>query len=169
MRDLPSDETLALHRTAARDAVLRDLPTGRSRRAALVTVSGVGVAVLLTAGAIAVQRATQEEVSFSIECYAQASKSGEMTTVAVPESVSSDGVVSHEEADPVELCGAMWRMGLLGQEERPEGDPNLADFPVPSLVACRLGNGVGAAFPAEGAAASLTPQDFCGALNLAAW
>ena len=67
---------------------------------------------------------------------------------------------------PIDACDDMWRMGIIGQDEVPV-DPNAADFPIPDLVGCRQGNGVGAAFPRE----SLSHDDAaaCRSLGMTVW
>jgi hypothetical protein len=139
----------------------------RARKAAVAAGAAGAVAVALTGGAIAVVQATQDQVSYSVQCYDAASTNAHFTTVGTP--IATDNVTGEESRDatnPVTTCGDIWRMGLIGQDAAP-ADPNAADFAVPELVGCTLGNGVGAGFPRGDSTA--TSEEFCRDLGLAVW
>lgn len=139
----------------------------RARKTAVAAIAAGGLAVALTGGAIAVVQATQEQISYSVQCYDAASINANFTTVATP--TATDNVTGEESRDatnPVTTCGDIWRMGLIGQEAAP-ADPNAANFPVPELVGCTLSNGVGAGFPRGDSTA--TSEEFCRDLGLTIW
>jgi hypothetical protein len=173
--EILSDEEIATRVEWARSEVMRtvedDAPalTRRHRRRVGIAIAVAGVAALaLTAGTIAVVQATHEQTTYSVLCYSGASTSSSYGTAADPNATNArTGQTDRQAADPVSVCGDMWRMGLVGQKPDPQRDPNTANFPVPQLVACTTANGVGAAFPRGGSHAS--KADFCDSLGLTPW
>ncbi|MEJ1229809.1 MAG: hypothetical protein WDM88_02860 [Galbitalea sp.] len=151
------------------DADVPMLTRRRRRRRVSITVAGAGLAaVVLTAGTVAVVQATQEQIGYSVICYSAASTSSDYATASDPTATNTvTGQTDREAADPVSVCGDMWRSGLVGQKPDAQRDPNTANFPIPQLVACTTTDGVGAAFPREGSGA--TETDFCDSLGLAPW
>ena len=157
----------------AREHVLGQIQTVRSprhsRRFRVIRATAIAAiaALMLTAGGIAVLRASFEDVSYSVACYDGPGTYTAPVTVSAPAPMATDGTEApRTRVDPVETCGEMWRMGLIGQEETP-ADPNAANFPVPALVGCVQANGVGAAFPRDDLPESDTLA--CGLLGLAVW
>lgn len=138
----------------------------RAGRTAII-LGASALALSLTGGTVAVVQATQEQITYSVTCYEEASLTSNYTTVASPLAVNTDtGDESRDATDPVASCSEMWRMGLIGQDQPPT-DPNAANFPVPELVGCTQSNGVGVAFPRRDSTAS--DVAFCQNLGLAIW
>ena len=65
----------------------------------------------------------------------------------VSQAWSADG--TRNAASAVEACSAVWRQGLMQLGSKQVGGPDTGtDHPIPPLVACTLGNGAAAVFPA---------------------
>lgn len=167
--DIDIDARLADIRSQLLAAVKQERTPRFSRtgKVGVAAIAAAGLAVALTGGTIAVVQATQEQISYSIQCYEAASLNADFTTIGTPTATDSvTGEESRDATDPVSTCGDIWRMGLIGQDAVP-ADPNTADFPVPELVGCTLNNGVGAGFPRGGSTA--TVEEFCQNLGLTVW
>ena len=171
-----SHEEIATITRRARSGVMSvvetDLPARvrrHHRRVGIAVAVSALAAVALTAGTVAVIQASHDQRTYSVQCYSQASTSSSFTTTVEGEATNSltGQKAVRPVAEPLSVCGEMWRMGLVGQKPAPGQDPNTANYPVPQLVACTLSDGVGAAFPREGSIENQT--DFCDALGLTPW
>jgi len=170
---IPDDVTEDARLAGIRGRVLRAIATertprfSRAQKATVAVVAAGALAAGLTGGALAVARATQEQISYTVECFEAADLSSRFTTVSSPTATNlTTGEESRNQTDPVATCSEMWRMGLIGQDSVP-ADPNAAQFPVPALVGCALADGVGAGFPRGSSTAGA--EEFCGDLGLTAW
>lgn len=174
MTKMPDDIDIARRLGNTREAILGALPTTRSprlgHRARLgVVLSGSAVAILgLTGGTLAVVQATQEQVSYSVQCFAGASLDSASTTIDRPQATNrvTGTNAARERTTPAADCAFAWKAGLIGQTASPV-DPNSANYPVPDLVACTLTDGVGAGFPRGDS--KLSDSAFCDALGLTTW
>lgn len=141
----------------------------RRRNARLGIVGGaLAVAVTCTAAAFIIE-ATPEEISYSVICYEEADLSARTTTVVVPETITTqDGsaVDRGEALNPRNVCADIWRMGVLGQPQPLEIDPNVANFPVPPIAGCKQNNGVGVGLPIED---DSTEKQLCARVGLTIW
>lgn len=168
----PEDTNEDLRLAAGRGRLLESVAHERTPRysRARKAASVVGISVLaaaLTGGTIAVVQASQDEVTYSVQCYEAASLDADFATVGSPTATDrKTGEARRDPTDPVSTCGDLWRMGLVGQEAAP-ADPNAADFPVPAIIGCTLSNGVGAGFPRGSSTSS--DRNFCRDLGLAVW
>lgn len=113
----------------------------------------IGVSVLvgasLTGGAVALI-ANQEERVYSAYCYSGPTTESVFTQATIPEpidKVTGEGA-PRGSADALELCSAMWRSGVIGQDQSPD-DPNGNNYAVPELQACVRKDGVSAVFPSQ--------------------
>jgi hypothetical protein len=173
MTTLPDEDEITARLAMVRGVVLGTSAGVHMRRTnhatrvgLIVGASAVGV-LGLTAGTIAVVNATQDQISYSVNCYSADSLTSSYTTVQSPTATNSaTGQTDRAVTDPVTTCTDMWRMGLIGQSTKP-ADPNSANFPVPDLVACALSNGVGAGFPRTDS--TISDKDLCDSLGLAVW
>lgn len=169
---IPDDVDVTARLAAIRPRLLREVDherTPRYSRAGKAAFAAIAVGgLVLTGGTIAVVQATQEQVDYSVRCYAAADLGSNFTDVARP--IATDTTTGQQMPrqvlEPENACGDMWRMGMIGQEVAPT-DPNAAHFPVPELVSCTLQDGVGAAFPRENNTA--LAEAFCRDLGLTAW
>lgn len=170
MTNLPDNDEVNARLAAVRRVVLTAAPTRRvvhPRRLALILSASAIAVIGLTAGAVAVVQASHEQITYSVACYAHDSVSGPITGVGEPQGIDASGhAAPRTPTNPVTTCADMWRKGIVGQPAPPK-DPNVAHFPVPSLVGCTMADGIGAGFPREGSTAS--DSDFCGSLGLTVW
>lgn len=126
----------------------RAIRRSRTRRIGFVSAAGVA-ALALVGGAIAVTQASQTEIEGTIRCFAVMDGDAEYTTVI---EASADGDVPDTAFSKraIEVCGAMYRVGILGDGKvlAPK-DPSKVDYPIPELVTCTLRDGVIGVFPNE--------------------
>lgn len=161
---LPTDEQVRAELASVRSAVLDATRHVRSpkhstryRTIRAIIIAGTAAA-LLTSGAIAVTRASQEEIDTYVTCFHSASL----------DSQTRGFIFTEGGLDPIELCGIVWRNdSWTGVSNGDPEDPNDGTAPVPPLVACELANGASGVFPREESTA--TNEDFCAALGLAVW
>ena len=173
MTRLPDEDEITARLASVRDVVLGASAGFAKRRLSRLTRVGliVGASIVgvlgLTAGTIAVVSASQEAISYSVNCYTADSLSAKYTTVASAEATNNaTGQTDRPKTNPVTTCADMWRMGVIGQPAVPK-DPNTANFPVPDLVGCTLSNGVGAGFPRPDP--TISNKELCDSLGLAVW
>lgn len=166
MTYLPTDHEVSLHLDSARAAVLEATHRVRSpkrstrfRTTRTVLIAGAAV-VALTAGALIVQAATSD-IESTVACYEHPALDARVVSVGVDPATAVGSPI-----DPIAYCAVAWRTGSLGQQVAPPLD-DASDFPVPDLFACVQVDGVGAAFPREGSAAS--DRELCEAIGLAVW
>lgn len=161
---LPTDEQVRAELASVRSAVLDATRHVRSpkhstryRTIRAVIIAGTAAA-LLTAGAIAVARASQETIDSYATCFEHASLDSRTHGF-----ISSSGGL-----DPIELCSIVWRNDSWTSVSNGDpDDPNDGTAPVPPLVTCALADESAGVFPREGSTA--TDKDFCAALGLAVW
>lgn len=167
MTSILSDEEVTRRVSVIRSEVKLAIPHARTRRrrTRIAAAAAVSAAVVLT-GATLVVNATSDQVHYEVTCYEHASLDSNYTQAGSILGVDDKGQASRTRVDPVATCGDLWRMGVIGQEKRPD-DPNTANFDVPDLVGCTLPNGESAGFPREGSIAS--DSEFCNKLGLAPW
>lgn len=170
---IPSDQELTARLAAVRTRLLETVATvrpvrfSRGARIGFAAAAGIVLAAGLTGGTIVVIQATQEVITYSVQCYEGASLSSDFITVGHSEATEGPiREVTPVPTDPVETCTDVWRRGLIGQET-PLSDPNTPDLPAPEIVGCTLTDGIGAGFPIEDSTA--TAEDFCRSLGLAPW
>ncbi|PWJ54962.1 hypothetical protein SAMN06264364_105171 [Quadrisphaera granulorum] len=174
----PDDDEVDRRVAAARTALLTTLDAeiastspldrsarwGRSRRRTTVVVAGVS-ALALTAGAWAVQRASQEEIDYSVNCYEGTTTDSRLAGAGTAEAVDANGQSAERDlVDPLAMCSSVWRWGVLGQAAPPE-DPNAANFPVPPLTACTAANGVNNVFVRD----DEDPEQQCASQSMTPW
>jgi len=170
---LPTADDVETQLSEVRHAVLAEIKRVRSpkrsthfRIARAIAVGAVGI-VALTAGTLAVVRASQDQINYSVVCYEGETLTSRTVTIESPPLFDADGSPAPRvQADPVSTCENMWRMGIVGQNDSP-ADPNLAEFPVPNIVGCRQTNGVAAGFPR--AFTSVTEEYFCARVGMTVW
>jgi hypothetical protein len=162
--DLPTDDQVRAELATVRVAVLEATTHVRSPRRSTryrtiraVIIAGTAAA-LLTAGAIAVARASQEHIASYATCFEHPSLDSRQHVF-----ISNEG-----DLDPAELCGIVWRNDSWTSVSNGDpDDPNDGTAAVPPLVTCTLADGAAGVFPREGAT---TPDtDFCATLGLADW
>lgn len=164
MTVLPTDAQVRAELVSVRAEVLAATRHVRSpkrstryRTIRAVIIAGTAAA-LLTAGAIAITRASQETIDSYATCFEHASLDSRTHAF-----ISSSGGL-----DPVELCGIVWRNDSWTSVSNGDpDDPNDGTAPVPPLVVCELADESAGVFPREGSTA--TDTDFCAALGLADW
>lgn len=174
MTRMPDDIDIAHRLGKTREKLLLALPTTRSprlrhrSRLGLVAAGSAVFVLGLTGGTLAVVHATQEQVSYSVQCFAGPSLNSSSTTIGHPEATdrTTETVAERPLTDPIADCTFAWKAGLIGQKTAP-ADPNSANFAVPDLVACTLTNGVGAGFPRGDS--TLSDNAFCDGLGLTIW
>ena len=174
MTRMPDDIDIARRLGNTRLALMAALPTTRSPRISHrarvgVVLSGSAVAILgLTGGTLAVVQATQDQVSYSVQCFAGPSLDSSNTTISRPQATdrATGSGAARQRTSPSADCAFAWKAGLIGQRVAPS-DPNSANYPVPELVGCTLTDGVGAGFPRGDS--KLSDSAFCDTLGLTIW
>jgi hypothetical protein len=137
----------------------------RTRRHRLTAIGIAGaLAVATTAGAIAIARAPQSQINYTVDCYAAADLgAAHGTSLYLPgDRTSAKPTLLGERISLAEdMCRATWEVGTF--VHTPGGG---STFPVPNLVTCQLPDSRLAVFPANQAAAGLcthlgltTPHD----------
>ena len=173
MNFLPSNDEVELQLSEVRHAVLAEIKKVRSprhsshfRAVRAVAIGSVAI-VALTAGALVIARASQDQINYSVVCYEGETLASRTVTIESPPSFNADGTPAPRvRADPVSTCGNMWRMGIVGQPAS-SADPNQSEFPVPNIVGCQQTNGVAAGFPRE--FTSVTEEYFCARVGMTVW
>ncbi|TBN56723.1 hypothetical protein EYE40_04525 [Glaciihabitans arcticus] len=173
MNYLPRNSDVESQLSEVRHDVLTEIKRVRSPRRSTqfrvirALALGLTATIALTAGALVIVRATQEQINYSVVCYSGETLGSQTVTVESPPVVdASDGKGTRLRADPISTCGNMWRMGIVGQDDSPE-DPNTAQFPVPDIVGCEQADGVAAGFPRE--FRSITDEYFCARVGMKVW
>jgi hypothetical protein len=154
---LPADDQVALllaeTRVAVLDATRRVRSPKRSTRYRVtrnIVIASVA-AIALTAGAIAVARAVQEQIDTNVVCY----ETADLDSTAIW------GGTNPEMFDPVAMCETAWATDSF---DDPQGGEDMS-HPVPELIVCTRPDGVAGVFPLGDARS----EDFCAALGLADW
>ena len=173
MNYLPRNSDVDVQLREVRHDVLTEIKRVRSPRRSsqfrVIRALAIGITsiVVLTAGALVIVRASQDDINYSVACYkGETLGSGTVTVASAPIADSDDPQASRLRADPVATCENMWRMGIVGQSSAP-ADPNTAEFPVPDIVGCKQANGVAAGFPRE--FRSITDEYFCARVGMTVW
>lgn len=162
-----SDEDIDLRVRSVRDSLATEIPRARSkRRKRRVIIAGAATAAAALTGAALVIHATNDQIHYEVTCFESADLNSKTVQVQSALGVDDHGHADRTETDPIESCGEVWRMGLLGQPTPPP-DTNTANFDIPELVGCTLPNGASGGFPRGESAASVT--EFCNELGLAPW
>ena len=175
--DLTGDLTMRADRAEADKAVLSAAvreatrpAAGRAGHRSLVSLGTRGtIAGILVAGAVAggataavVLSAQRPTVFDQARCYSEPSTdfgpSFPGTSAAVAQPAGSSATSTDVADQALEVCGAVWRQGLLRYGSPNAGGDGIPDHPVPSLVACVLPSGEAAVFPGD--------RSTCGALGL---
>lgn len=141
MSTIPDDELvtreLRMIRADVMTAIARNTRMRRRWKFGIAALVLVGVGGGATAGTLAVVRASQEDITYSVSCYESADLNSRIAGAGNAQATDArtGQLQPRQTADPIELCQLMWRGGLLGQTQPPD-DPNTASFPVPDLAAC---------------------------------
>lgn len=150
LTEIPASRPLPPAARAAQRQLLEEWITTKhaSRRWAPRTLAaGIAAVVLLSGGAATAYVAFAPATDRSkVRCYSEASIGSDTdyhgTEAGVP---SSAGGVD----DPIALCAAIWRAGIIRVGSYHADGPASEPQPVPPLVACALQNGVAAVFPGD--------------------
>ncbi len=116
-----------------------------------LAVLGAGALVTATAaGAFVVHRVAEPASDTStVRCYSVASLGDDSSFKGTEASQvnSGDQTAPPPPPDPVELCGSLWRAGIVraGADNGQSMDGGV--YPVPTLTACTLESGIAAVFP----------------------
>lgn len=168
MTHLPTDDEIRGQLAVVRERVLqaaRDLPTeqSRARRRTITTVSAVGAALALSAGAIAFG-VSQQDFDRNVMCYDDVDLDAASSLYVVDD---GSGTVADRGAavSPADVCALAWSSGDFDRRAD-RHDVRPGTFPVPPLAACTRADGVAAVFPNR---EDLPAEKLCGALGLAVW
>jgi hypothetical protein len=161
LKDLPAERYMPPARLQARQQAVERFakaPAPR-RRVTRVTARVValvaGILVLVMGGTavayVAFMPATVP-VANQTRCYTKASvgEGDDFYGTTVGQALSAGSNARKAEA-AVDICSSLWRQGILKLDSKQVGFPaeNRTDYLVPSLVACRLENGIAAVFPGD--------------------
>ncbi|MCU1678454.1 MAG: hypothetical protein JWM93_3212 [Frankiales bacterium] len=150
--DLPARRLFPPERAPfVRDLLEREAANSRTNRRGWKSpgvLLSIGTAVVLSAGAAAAYVAFAPATDHSrVRCYTVPAAGGRDTFFGTDAGVanSADGSVAAIAA--LDLCGALWRSGVIAAGRAQADLPEPGLHPVPPLVACRLPDGVAAVFP----------------------
>ncbi|WP_448006011.1 hypothetical protein [Agromyces bauzanensis] len=134
-------------------------------RRRVATGAAVGVLAVGGIGAAWVALADPALRTNAAYCHSEADPSSSFVGVGAPDAEAADGSLLQRDADPIELCAAVWRIGGVGPHAT-EPPVDGVTYDVPDLTACLRLDGIVAVFPNE---QSRSRVDLCRELGLAPW
>jgi hypothetical protein len=121
----------------------------------LVSLAGMGAAWAALASPLLRDNAAY--------CYSEPDQNSAFVTAGAPAAEAPDGATVQQQADAIDMCAAVWRIGAVGPHAtQPPVDG--IEYEIPPLEACVRLDGVTAVFPNEQREAH---DPFCRRLGLA--
>lgn len=154
-------EFAALGQALLARAATEDRRRTLQRRATIAGAIGlVGMAGMGAAWAALANPVLRDSAAY---CYSEPDQNSAFVTVGAPDAEAPDGTTRQQEAEAVDMCAAVWRIGAVGPHAtQPPVDG--IEYEVPTLEACLRLDGVTAVFPNEQREAH---DPFCRRLGLA--
>ncbi|GAA1061968.1 hypothetical protein [Agromyces bracchium] len=151
----------ALERTLLARAAAEDRRRTLQRRVTIIGAIGlVGVAGMGAAWAVLANPVLRDNAAY---CYSEPDPNSAFVTAGAPAAEAPDGTIRLQEADALDMCAAVWRIGAVGPHAtQPPVDG--IEYEIPPLEACLRLDGVTAVFPNEQREAH---EPFCRRLGLA--
>jgi hypothetical protein len=168
----PDDRFIERELADIRESVFASIERAtRVRRRATIGIVVVGILLVgggVTAGAIAIQRASALSIANTVVCYQGDDLGSRSRDVGQPpDATNSHGQrVQLPAADFASMCQMMWRTGLLG-DVTPPRNVNDGHFPIPRLTFCRRDDGIAAGFPNRDPRVS--DSQLCANIGLPLW
>lgn len=161
------EPSLREYEELGRELVAKALRHDRVRtiRRRVVTGTAIGVVAVGGIGAAWVALADPALRTNAAYCHAETDPSSSFVGVGAPEAESPDGSRLQRDADPVELCAAVWRIGGVGPHATTPPVDGVT-YDVPDLTACLRLDGIVAVFPNE---EGRSADELCRRLGLAPW
>jgi hypothetical protein len=154
-------EFAALGQTLLARAATEDRRRTLQRRASIAGAIGlVGIVGMGAAWAALANPALRDNAAY---CYSEPDQNSAFVTVGAPAAEAPDGTIHQQEADALDMCAAVWRIGAVGPHATQPPIDGI-EYDIPPLEACLRLDGVTAVFPNEQREAH---DPFCRRLGLA--
>lgn len=156
-----AQEFAALGQTLLARAANEDRLRTLQRRATIAGAIGlVAIAGMGAAWAALANPVLRDNAAY---CYSEPNQNSAFVTVGAPAAEAPDGTIHQQEADALDMCAAVWRIGAVGPHATQPPIDGI-EYDIPPLEACLRLDGVTAVFPNEQREAH---DPFCRRLGLA--